>query len=814
VNATLALLLLFFAPGNAAAGAEPMRVGFGNMPPMLQAGPDGKPFGFAVDAVNEAARRQGVVLVWVPSGEARANDAALQSGDLDLIVTGVTSAARRRLFYVSDPWWSSEIVAIVPARGSVETESDLDGKRVAMPSNLAPIVGPLYRNLTIVPRGSAVAAAEAACSGEADAALFAGMFIRELLFAGSSVCKEVSLRTLNSRAAIEYVLVARHGVADSARALRNRLEEITADGTLATIASRHPPVSTPQATRMAEALRMGYTRSIWRIGMVAGGVVILIGMIFLFRLNRSRRRLKAAKIRLEHEVGALTRAETALRDSEARVRALVDAAPQSVLAINHAGVIVFANAKAEEMFGHDQRALIGMHAEALVPERARATYEQIRSSFFSMPRPRTLRSGRDLAGLRKSGATFPIELSLGYAEIDGKGVALAFISDISERTALEQQLRQAQKMEAVGQLAGGVAHDFNNLLTVITGYAEMLKSDVAVIPEARLPVEEISAAAASAASLTRQLLAFSRRQPSFPRTVNVNDAVARMESMIRRLIGEPVSLVLDLHDESGHVRIDPGHIEQIVLNLAVNARDAMPGGGKVTVETGTFEVDELFADTHVNLHPGTYSTITVTDTGTGIPEDVREHIFEPFFTTKASGEGTGLGLATVYGIVQQANGAILLDSQIGRGTSFRIYLPTVPPESASAAETSAPASAKGTETVLVAEDEAGVRSFVRHLLETSGYRVIEAATGEDALRIAAEVPDPIDLLLTDVVMPGMNGVELSREMQSARPGIRVIYMSGYTGTALAVRDGISGTFLQKPFTSSALLTQIRSVLER
>lgn len=781
---------------------------------MVQAGPDGKPVGFAVDALEEAARREGIALEWVPSGQMPDNDATLQRGELDIIVTGIATPTRRRRFYVSDPWWSAEIVAIVPARSPIHAESDLQGKRLAVPENLSLIVGPLYGNARILPRRSAVDAAEAACSGEADAALFASMFIRELLFAGSSACKGLGLRTLNSRAVIDYVLVARRDTAHAARALRTRLDEITADGTLAAIAARHPPVSTPQAIRMAETLRVGYDRSVWRIGVGAGVIVILLGAVFLVRLQWSRQRLKAAKARLEQEVTALTRTEAALRDSEARVRALLDAAPQTVLAVDHSGVIVFANAKAEDMFGHDHKQLIGMNANALVPERARASYEQIRTAFFSMPRPRTLGSGRDLAGLRKSGAEFPIELSLGYAEMDGRGVALAFISDISERTALEQQLRQAQKMEAVGQLAGGVAHDFNNLLTVITGYAEMLKSDVAVVPEARLPVEEISAAAASAASLTRQLLAFSRRQPSFPRTISVNDAVGRMESMLRRLIGEHVSLVLDLHFEAGHVRIDPGHIEQIVLNLAVNARDAMPGGGTLTVETGTIEVDEAFAGTHVNFHPGTYSTLSVADTGTGIAEDVREHIFEPFFTTKASGEGTGLGLATVYGIVQQAGGAIVLSSQVGRGTSFKIYLPTVPPETAPAPEQAAPASAKGTETVLLAEDEAGVRSFVRHLLETSGYRVIEAANGEDALRIATETTDAIDLLLTDVVMPGMNGVELSREMQSARPGIRVIYMSGYTGTALAVRDGLGGAFLQKPFTSSSLLTQIRKVLER
>ncbi|HWR51608.1 MAG TPA: ATP-binding protein [Bryobacteraceae bacterium] len=814
LNAILAPLLLLCAQGLAAQGSEPIRVGFGNMPPMIQARPDGQPVGFAVDAIEEAARREGIALTWVPSGEVADNDAALLSGDLDLIVTGIATPARRRLFFVSEPWWSSEIVAIVPALSSIRLESHLEGKRLAVPANLSLIVGSLYGTASVVPRRSAVDAAEAACSGEADAALFAGMFIRELLFAGSSACRDVGLRALNSRAAIDYVLVARHGAAEPARALRTRLDEITADGTLAAIASRHPPVSTPQATRMAETLRMGYARSVWRIGLAAGLVVILLGAAFLVRLQRSRRRLKAAKARLEQEVSALTRTEAALRDSEARVRALVDAAPQTVLAVDHSGVIVFANVRAEDMFGHDQRELIGMNAEALVPERSRAVYEQHRSSFFSMPRPRTHRSGRDLAGLHKSGAEFPIELSLGYAEMDGRGVALAFISDISERAALEQQLRQAQKMEAVGQLAGGVAHDFNNLLTVITGYAEMLKTDVAVIPEARLQVEEISAAAASAASLTRQLLAFSRRQPSFPRTIGVNDAVARMESIVRRLIGEQVSLVLAPHSGAGHVHIDPGHIEQIVLNLAVNGRDAMPGGGRLTIETGTIEVDEVFAAMHVNLHPGTYSTIIVTDSGTGIPEDLREHIFEPFFTTKAPGEGTGLGLATVYGIVRQAGGAIELNSQVGRGTSFKIYLPTVPPESASAPEESAPACAKGTETVLLVEDEAGVRSFVRHLLETSGYRVIEAPTGEHALQIATETTDAIDLLLTDVVMPGMNGVELSREIQTARPGIRVIYMSGYTGTALAVRDGLDGSFLQKPFTSNTLLSQIRNALDR
>jgi len=383
-----------------------------------------------------------------------------------------------------------------------------------------------------------------------------------------------------------------------------------------------------------------------------------------------------------------------------------------------------------------------------------------------------------------------------------------------ERNRLEQQFRQAQKMEAVGRLAGGVAHDFNNLLTVITGYAELLLAGRN--PEAeRNALEEIQRAAERGGALTHQLLAFSRGQPFAPRTVELNTLIVKMQKMLSRLIGEDIELITVAGADPAIVRTDPGQLEQVVMNMVVNARDAMPGGGKLILETANAEVDQTYAGPNVDLKPGSYLVLAISDTGMGMDSETLLHLFEPFFTTKAPGKGTGLGLATAYGIVKQSGGAISVYSEPGRGTTVKIYLPSAEAKAAAEAEEQSPAEAlRGSETILVLEDEARVRKLVCGVLAGRGYRVLEAVRGEEAVRIAAEHHDRIDLLLTDVVMPEMSGPQVLEQMRARHPEMKVLFMSGYTDEAM-MHHGIldSGApFLQKPFLPETLARKVREAL--
>ena len=379
---------------------------------------------------------------------------------------------------------------------------------------------------------------------------------------------------------------------------------------------------------------------------------------------------------------------------------------------------------------------------------------------------------------------------------------------------LERQLLQAQKMEAVGRLAGGIAHDFNNILTAIIGYADLLGEDPATSPDARADLDEIRRAAQRAAALTRQLLAFSRQQVLEPRVFDLNGLVANLEKMLRRLIGEDVELRTALHPDLGPVRADPGQIEQVLVNLVVNARDAMPQGGKITIETDAVELDETYASQHVSVVPGSYTMLAVSDTGSGMDEATRAKIFEPFFTTKAPGQGTGLGLSTVYGIVKQSGGNIWVYSEVGRGTTFKIYLPRVTAAAEAAPEPVVATDPGGHETILLVEDSEGVHNLAVRVLRARGYTVLTAHSGAEAETVARTHQGPIHLLLTDVVLPQVGGPELAKRLAAQRPQLKVLFMSGYTDNSI-VHHGVLAagvSYLQKPFTPEGLARRVREVL--
>ncbi len=505
------------------------------------------------------------------------------------------------------------------------------------------------------------------------------------------------------------------------------------------------------------------------------------------------------------------RTEEALRRSEANYRSLVQGAPYGIYRVNGEGCLLDVNPALMEMLGYSSEAeLLAVNMDVEVSrdpgERARMIQNH----------PERI-EGAEVGWKRKDGTAITVRLSGRLVrDVDGSAACYEMIAEnVTEQRLLEHQLRQAQKMEAVGRLAGGVAHDFNNLLMVIKGHTELLLDRVRTDDWHYRKIEQIEKAADRAAGLTRQLLAFSRMQVLQPKVIDLNAVVAEMGKLLPRMIGEDIELVILADPGLAHVKADPGQMEQVIMNLAVNARDAMPRGGKLVIETVDVELDEAYARRHPPLLAGHYVMLAVSDNGTGMDVETQAHIFEPFFTTKEKGQGTGLGLATVYGVVKQSGGYIWLYSELGRGTTFKIYLPQVQDavEAAKCATSSAELP-QGTETILLAEDERDVREVAREFLNLCGYTVLEAKNGAQAIEITMRHAGPIHLLVTDMVMPGMGGRELAGRLAPLRPEMKVVYMSGYTEYA-TVRQGElheSDLLLTKPFTRSMLARTVRQAL--
>jgi PAS domain S-box-containing protein len=513
------------------------------------------------------------------------------------------------------------------------------------------------------------------------------------------------------------------------------------------------------------------------------------------------------------DVTARKRAEEALKHSEANYRSLVENAPYGIYRSTVDGQFVSVNPALVALLGYDSEDEL-LHTPLERLYRNPAERARLVERYKHEPAVQHL----ELDWQCRDGTPITVRVT-GRAVLTAEGAAAGFemiVEDVTERRQLEDQLRQAQKMEAVGQLAGGVAHDFNNLITAIMGYTDLILRSFPPDDPRRTDVAEIKNIAQRAADLTRQLLAYSRRQILTPKVMELNGAVANTATMLRRLLGEDVELAVVSRSGLVHLKADPGQLEQVLMNLAVNARDAMPGGGRLTIETSSIDLDEAYARRHVGLHPGSYVLLTVTDTGMGMSEDVKAHLFEPFFTTKGPGKGTGLGLATVYGIVKQSGGYVAVSSEPGRGSTFQIYLPRVEAQGAPATRAPEAAAPTGSETILLVEDEDAVRVPARKFLEEHGYRVLEATNGEDALRVLQRHEGaPVDLLITDLVMPTMGGKELAQRFRALKPEAGVLYTSGYT-TAAVGEDGTlePGTaFLQKPFTPDVLARRAREVLD-
>lgn len=521
--------------------------------------------------------------------------------------------------------------------------------------------------------------------------------------------------------------------------------------------------------------------------------------------------LKTAMEKLQSEFAERLRAEEALRVSEEGYRLLFQANPHPMWVFDLATLAFLAvNEAAVAHYGYSADEFLAMKITDIRPvdEMPRAR-EAVRALACEVV------TRLPIKHRKKDGTLIDVEVNSQALTFGGTSARLVLATDMTARLSLEAQLRQSQKMEAIGSLAGGIAHDFNNLLTAIIGYSQMLLVKFDHGDPIRSDIEEIEKAGRRAASLTNQLLAFSRKQMLEPRILCLNSVLDEIEKLFRRLLGENIDLITLLRPDLGSVKADPGQLQQVIMNLVVNARDAMPSGGTLTIETANVEMDAAYVSGHAEISPGSYVMMAVSDNGCGMDIETQDRIFEPFFTTKGSGKGTGLGLSTVYGIIKQSGGHIWVYSEPGHGTTFKIYFPRAEQEAALLqANAYYKSPARGTETVLLVEDEQSVRQMAARVLQEQGYRVLQASNGEESLQVAKGYADDIHLLLTDVVMPGMSGSALANQIQKAR-SIKVLFASGYTDDSI-VHHGMLDpgvAFLQKPFTPDGLARKVREVLD-
>jgi PAS domain S-box-containing protein len=519
--------------------------------------------------------------------------------------------------------------------------------------------------------------------------------------------------------------------------------------------------------------------------------------------------------------------ERSVRISQERLDAMVSSAMDAIVAVDPSLRMSLFNRAAERIFRMDASRALGRPVSILLPERARGD-SALRLERLSEPGAAPFAIGRadGLVGLRSDGVEFPMEAAVSRTEVEGEVLYTLILRDITAQVEAERALaesesrmRQSQKLEAIGQLAGGIAHDFNNLLTAINGYSELSLAMLEAEHPLRENLVEIRKAGERAANLTRQLLAYSRKQMVIPRVLNLNQVVGNIGRMLRRLIGERYALVTGLEPDLELVRVDAGQVEQVLVNLVLNARDAMPDGGRIEIRTRNDFLDPGRENMMLEAEPGQYAVLEVADEGVGMSPEIRERIFEPFFTTKSVGKGTGLGLPSVYGIVRQAGGALQVETAPGRGALFRIFLPAVTSGERSLEEAQGPpqVGVRGSgETILLAEDEAAVRHFTSAVLEAAGYRVVQAADSHEALSRFPGIREDVRLLVTDIVMPGGDGRELAAKLRDSNPGLPVLFMSGYTDAAInaAELQERGDGFLGKPFSPGQLVRSVREVLRR
>jgi len=797
VGAAVALLFLHHP-----RSAQPTyRIGWQLSPPYQVAGNE-YPTGLAPDLIREAARRRGVKLTWVYWKQS--SESALRTRNLDLWPLITMTPERLAAFHITEPYIQVEHTLLVRADSAFHTAHDLAMSRIGLANSS--IDGRLLRGflpnsqMSEKPRPRMVL--EEVCKQNLDAGFMdISTAIATLLQIPGcdNALRWISVPEIKTRMGIGSTAAA-SAVAD---ALRDEIGVMARDGAVAPIIGKWG--YTPAENLISLEQLVDVRRRVERLAAISGLFALLFGAAFL------------QSVRFRRERNRATERGLALRAAEQKLRVMANNLREMVLAFDMDRKLIYANPAVENLTGYplDEYTMRGFIDWVHPDDHARmlTRWEDIfKGSSFQDEEYRLLR--RDGA-LRWVSASWGPILDETGTQVGVQGSE----HDITDRKRAEEALResqerylQAQKMESIGRLAGGVAHDFNNLLTVINGYSDMIQKDLPAGHELGLAAGKICLAGQRAAELTKQLLAFSRRQIVAPLAINLNSVVTECRSMAERLLGEEIQVTVTLEPSLGMVMADPGQMHQVLMNLLVNARDAMPGGGCVFVRTKNVEVR---GSSNPDSTPGPAVLLEIVDFGVGMTEETRRNLFEPFFTTKGIGNGTGLGLATVYGIVRQSQGWIDVHSELGKGTSFHIYLPRTSDERQpeSVAEPEA-ACSRGAETVLIVEDQSDLRCLAVQILESAGYRTLEAVDGPRALEIAQSFAGCIDVLVTDVVLPGMNGRQLAERLRAARPDVKVLYTSGYTYDVIAHRgvldDDIS--YLPKPYSPNALRAKVRNVI--
>jgi len=780
----------------------PLRVGVRNYPPYYFLSPGQPPSGVGVDVISSAAQRLGFPIVWTPLKAGDLSDLALREGRIDIWPALTATRERSSEVYLTEPWLQSSYFLLSLQEKGFKRVSDLDGRPVSfIPSRFQiELSNKHLSKARLLPENTPEEALQSVCRGKADAAFVEARSGQALLLKRPEGCETAGIAFMAVEgASLPVSIASTKAMERQADALRAEIGRMANDGTLDAIIARWSFV-TIRETLGIYTLEGDRERA--RL-YIYGIVILLIALqVCIWQIYRAR---LAQRVAVE--------ASEALRTSEERYRSLVENANDIVFTHDLHGTLTSLNRAGEILTGYSRHEVLGKEiVRILAPE-----YEESFKEALRRARTGEMHYPLEVEIIGRDGRRLTLEINARLIKDGDRPSSVEGIArNVTDRRHLEDQLRQAQKMEAVGKLAGGVAHDFNNLLTVIVGYTAILQNKLAAdTPENRM-VLEIRRAADQAASLTAQLLAFGRRQRLQPCVLDLNAMVSDTQKMLVRIIGEHIKLVTDLDPRIGPIKADPSQIQQVIMNLAVNARDAMYKGGTLTLTTTGrhFETGETHSG--VAVAPGDYAVLSVSDTGCGMDKLTQARVFEPFFTTKEMGKGTGLGLSTVYGIVKQSGGYVWLESQKGRGSTFTVYLPQTSEALPAAVAESASAPEPGAETVLLVEDEETVREMARTCLELFGYRVIEAPDGVEALRLARMLDDTVDLLVTDVVMPYMTGPELAEQIAALFPKIRVLYVSGYSEQELVESSIPSAAtdFLQKPFTPKALSAKLRDLAQR
>jgi PAS domain S-box-containing protein len=790
---------------------QTVRVGIYRLTPFEPTRVDGRPSGLLVDLLEAAARRKKIILDWVdaPEGGERSLDSRL----IDIWPGMDQTPARHARFHITKPFLRKDFCLISPYAKPIRTAREAAGHRISL------VNGPITRSLAAayLPNAERYIVRDrthtitSVCRGEVDGGFSETSYFQMLiLLSRPEECSSFHFFVSPvSGPAIQMGLASLPENAGIAETLRAGIEELRSDGEFSRILATSMPMAIGENEVLFEEQRRRIRTVQFSFGIGAAALLLIVAFWYNRRVSRARRLTEQANAALKGSMAQL-------RDAHRRLRFQVDCMPLACIVWDANLRVREWNPAAVRIFGWTAEEAHGRSLEELLlPADDSATGGAWREVALSgesraIEQENVARDGRHLVC---EWVVSPLR------DDNGRIIGLLSLAlDITDRTRLEEELRQSQKLESIGRLAGGVAHDFNNLLTVINGNSDLLLADLGPLDPVRKPLAEIRTAGERAADLTHQLLAFSRKQILSPRPLDLNQELSRHEGMLRRLLGEDIVLQVELGPDLGLVMADPGQIHRVILNLLANARDAMPDGGTVTISTANVELNSDECESRPGLEPGPYVELSVSDTGVGMDRETGQRIFEPFFTTKERATATGLGLPMVHGVVSQSGGWIEAISELGKGARFQIHLPRLaaaprPVEERPPQRSASPPNGAG--AVLIVEDQPSVRRLAAAVLKRSGYSVLDAGSGQEAIALAERHSHPIDLVLTDLVMPGMKGPEVASALLRLHPESRILYMTGYSADASSVRtaNGAAGAVLTKPFSPDDLVAGVRAAIE-